>query len=129
MKDPIADFITQIKNAGNAGKSSVILPFSTMKMAIADVLVKEGFLKSAEKKGKKIAKFIEMELVYEGNKPFVQGVQRISKFSRRAYQGAKDMKPVRQGYGLLIVSTPKGIMTGKDAKKENVGGELLFSIW
>lgn len=129
MKDSIADFITQIKNAGNAGKSSVVIPYSKMKMAIADVLVKEGFLKSATKKGKKITKFIELELVYEGNKPFVQGVQRISKLSRRSYQGAKDMKPVRHGYGLLIVSTPKGIMTGKEARKENVGGEVLFSIW
>lgn len=129
MKDPIADFITQIKNAGNAGKSSIVVPFSTMKMAIADVLVKEGFLKSATKKGKKIAKFIEAELVYEGNKPFVQGVQRVSKFSRRIYKGAKDLNPVRHGYGLLILSTPKGIMTGKDAKRENVGGEVLFSIW
>lgn len=129
MKDSIADFITQIKNAGDAGKTSVVVPFSNMKMAIADLLVKEGFLKSSVKKGKKIAKFIEVELVYEGNAPFVQGVKRISKFSRRVYQGAKDMKSVRNGYGLLVVSTPKGIMTGRDAKKENVGGEVLFSIW
>lgn len=129
MKDTIADFITQIKNAGDAGKASLVLPFSNMKMAIADLLVKEGFLKSAVKKGKKIAKFIELELVYEGNTPFVQGVQRMSKLSRRMYQGAKDMKPIRHGYGILVVSTPKGIMTGKDAKKENVGGEVLFSMW
>jgi small subunit ribosomal protein S8 len=129
MKDSIADFITQIKNAGGAGKSLVVAPFSTMKMAIAELLIKEGFLKSAVKKGKKIAKFIEAEVMYDGNTPRVQGVKRISKLSRRIYQGASDIKPVRYGYGIVVMSTPKGIMTGRDARKQNLGGEVLFNIW
>ncbi len=129
MKDSIGDLITHIKNAGTAGKSFITVPHSKMKLAIAELLQKQGYLKSVTKKGKKIAKFIDLELVYDGNTPKVQGVKRISKLSRRVYQGAKDMKPIRYGYGLLIVSTPQGVMTGLEARKANVGGEVLFSIW
>ncbi len=129
MKDSIADFITQIKNAGDAGKTSIVVPFSSMKLAIAELLVKEGYLLSAVKRGKKIEKFIDAELVYEGNTPRVRGVKRISKLSRRIYQKATEMRPVQYGYGLLVVSTPKGIMGGKQARIEHVGGEVLFSIW
>ncbi|MEK7180542.1 MAG: 30S ribosomal protein S8 [Patescibacteria group bacterium] len=130
MHDQIADMITRLKNAGDAGKASVVFPYSKLKFAIAEILHKSGYLKSYAKKGKKVAKSIEVELVYEGeDAPKIQGVKRISKFSRRTYMGAKDLTPVRQGYGIAILSTPQGVVTDKEAKKLNVGGELLFEIW
>lgn len=128
--DHIADMITRIKNAGDVKKESLVFPYSKIKFEIASVLEKEGFLKSVSKKGKKITKFIEAELVYEADgTPKVRGVERVSKLSKRMYQKAKELRPVKYGTGHLILTTPKGIMTGRDAKKENVGGEILFKIW
>ncbi len=128
--DQIADMITRIKNAQDVKKESVIFPYSKIKFEIATLLEKEGFLKSVSKKGKKITKFIEAELVYEADgSPKVQGVARVSKLSKRVYQKAKDLRSVKYGTGLMILTTPKGIMTNRDAKKEKVGGELLFKIW
>jgi len=128
--DHIADMITRIKNAGDVGKESLVFPYSKIKFDICLVLEKEGYLKSVVKKGKKVAKFIEAELVYETDgSPKVQGVERMSKLSRRMYKKAKDLRPVKSGTALLILTTPKGIVTNKEAKKENVGGEVLFKIW
>lgn len=131
MVDTIAELIIKLKNANNAGKTSVVFPYSKMREAILETLKKEGFVKSVEKKGnKKVTKAIEVELVYEdGNSPRIQGVQQLSKYSRRMYQKASELKPVRNGYGALILTTPKGVMSGRDARKENVGGEVLFKIW
>jgi small subunit ribosomal protein S8 len=127
--DPISDMIVQIRNASDAGKESVILPYSKLKLAILDVLLKEGFVKSFGKKGKKVAKFIEVVLAYEGDEPKIHSVQRISKSSRRVYQKAKDIRGVKNGFGILVLSTPLGIMSDKMARMEKVGGEALFKIW
>ena len=127
--DPIADMIIRIKNAVDSKKESVVFPHSKLKVAILDVLEKEGFIKSATKKGKKVAKFIEVALVYNAGEPKINGVQRVSKTSKRIYYGAKDLRPVKNGMGVLIISTPKGIMTDKTARVEKVGGEALFKIW
>ena len=128
--DPIADMLIRIKNAGMAGKGAVSLPYSGIKMEIAGVLSKKGLLKSAEKKGRKIKKTIEIELAMDSSgKPKIQGVKRISKPGRRIYYGVADLKPVRRGYGFLVLSTPKGILSGDEAKKNKVGGEALFKIW
>ncbi|HYC34455.1 MAG TPA: 30S ribosomal protein S8, partial [Candidatus Paceibacterota bacterium] len=81
------------------------------------------------KKGKKVVKTLEVELMYEEGKPRITDVERVSKFSRRVYQGAKDLKPVRNGYGIMVLTTPKGILSDKTARKEKVGGEALFKIW
>ena len=113
----------------DAGKSGVSVPYSKMKHSIADVLAREGFVKSVAKKGKKVNKFLEIGLMYEGDAPRVRGVERVSKFSRRVYQKSRDIRPVKSGYGLLVLTTPRGILTDKEAKKENVGGEALFKIW
>ena len=121
--------IVQIRNASDAKKESVVLPYSKLKLSILDILQKEGFVKSFGKKGKKVAKFIEVVLAYENDEPKIHGVQRISKTSRRVYQKAKDIRGVKNGFGALILSTPKGIMTDKMAKTEKVGGEALFRIW
>jgi len=129
VTDPIADMIVRIKNAGAAGNDVVTVPYSKMKMAIAELLEREGFVKSVSKKGKKIAKSIEIGLVYDEDEPRVKGAERISKFSRRVYEKAKGLKRVKNGYGLLVLTTPKGIVTDKEAKEQNVGGEALFKIW
>jgi small subunit ribosomal protein S8 len=130
VTDPVSDLIVRIKNANDAGKESLTISYSKMKEAIANVLSEQGFVKEVNApKGKKVQKTLEIGLVYENGKGKVQGIQRISKLSKRVYQGVKDLKPVRNGFGSLILSTPKGILTDKQAQKEKVGGEALFKIW
>lgn len=127
--DPISDMIIRIKNASNSKKESVVFPYSKLKLAIVDVLSKAGFIKLFREKGKKIQKFIEVVLIYEDGMPKITGVDRVSKSSKRVYNKSKDIKRVKSGYGSLILSTSKGIMTDKDAKMAKVGGEALFKIW
>lgn len=130
VTDPIADMLAQIRNAGNARKESLVLPYSKLRFAVASVLLKNGYIKSIVKKGKKVVKTMEIGLAYDTvGKPHVVGTKRISKCSCRVYVGAKDIKPVRHGYGHLILSTPKGILTGGEARKMKIGGEALFKIW
>lgn len=129
VTDPISDFIIQMKNASDAHKASFTLPYSKVKAAIADVLVKEGFIKAASKKGKKVQKSLEIELVHENGTPKIKGVERMSKVSKRMYFGFGDIRPVRQGFGRMLITTPKGILTDKEARKAKVGGEPLFKIW
>jgi|SRR3989344_1576251 len=127
--DPIADMIVRIKNASDSKKESVVFPYSKLKLAILDALLKEGFVKSFGKKGKKVVKFIEVGLVSGEGVPRIHGVERVSKSSKRIYHKSKDIRKVRSGMGALILSTPKGIMTDKQAKEAGVGGEALFKIW
>lgn len=128
--DPIGDFINQIKNAGAVKKASVSIPFSNFKLSIAEKLKAEGWVKGVEKKGKKVKKTLDVILKYnEDGKAFIQGVKRVSKPGRRIYRGFSEINPVKYGYGAVILSTPKGIKTDKEAKKEKVGGEALFQIW
>lgn len=128
--DKIADMLVMVKNANIAGKDSVVTPYSTYKHAIAQCLVKNGFIKTASKKtGKDGFPALELELIYKGKDPKVTHVERVSRPSRRIYFGANDIRSVRNGYGLLVLSTPKGVLDGKSARKEQVGGEALFKIW
>src|ERR1035437_3832809 len=127
--DPIANMITQIKNAGNAGRDSVLVPFSSIKENIATVLMTEGFIKSVEKKMVLKKPMLEIGIILENRIPKIKGVQRLSKTSKRVYKKSAEIRPVRNGYGALILSTPKGVMSGRNAKKAKLGGEVLFSIW
>lgn len=129
VTDPISDLIIRIKNAGEAGKESIVFPYSKLTENVAFALEKNGYLKSVSKKGKKINKCLEIELLYIDKRPRVEGVERVSKLSKRIYQKAKDLRLFRSGYGNLVLSTPKGILTDTEAKKQNVGGEVLFKIW
>lgn len=130
MVDPIADMLVRIENAQKTNKESVSIPFSNMKLAIAEVLAKSGFVGEIEKKGKKVNKTLSVGLLYnEDGSPKVHGSERISKFSRRMYAGAKDVRAVKGNHGIAVLSTPSGIMTGFDARKNNVGGEILFTLW
>jgi small subunit ribosomal protein S8 len=125
--DPIADLITRLKNAGNVHKESVSLPYSKLKEAIANVLVAEGYIKSANKK--KTGLTLDIVLNYHNGESKIKEVQRISKSSRRIYKGFEDIHPTKGGFGKTIFSTPKGILTDRQAIKEKVGGEVLFKIW
>ena len=128
--DPVADFIIRVKNAGAVKKVSVSVPYSNFKMAIAEKLKDAGFVQSIDKKGEKVKKMIDVILKYdEGGAHVIHGVKRISKPGRRLYRTAKQIMPVRYGHGALVLSTPKGVLTDKEARKERVGGEALFEIW
>ncbi len=129
MKDPIADMLIKIKNAGLAKKETVTFPYSKIKLAILETLQKNSFVKSVSKKGKKVVKNLEVVLAYEGNFPKISEVKRISKTSKRVYVRSDEIHPVRNGFGLMILSTNKGVMTGDMAKKEKVGGEVICKIW
>ena len=130
MNDPIADMIVRIKNAGDAGRAFISFPYSKIKMELVNLLKKEGFLKDASKSGKKVNKTIDVELLIgEDKTPRVKGVRRVSKFSRRIYIKSKEIKPVKNGFGKLILSTSKGILTVNEARILNLGGEVLFEIW
>lgn len=129
VTDSISDLIIRIKNAGPVRKETISLPYSKLKHAIAEVLKNHKFITSVEVKGKGVEATLEIGIAYDGAKPRVNGVERISKSSRRVYKGATDISSVRNGFGSLIISTSKGIMTDKEARKAKIGGETLFKIW
>ena len=123
------DLLTKIKNAQAVKRESVKLPYSNMDHAVAEVLVAKKFLDGAFKKGRIPKRVLDLKLKYKDGKGVIEGLKILSKPSRRLYIGYRDIKPVRQGYGLLVLSTPKGVMDGKSAKKQKLGGQLLFEIW
>ncbi len=128
--DPISNLLVSLKNAASAGRASTVVPASTLKERIAELLVREGYLKSFVKKGKKVRKYLELELTYLGpNQPVLKGVKRISRPSRRVYRGFKQLYLVKQGRGMGVVSTSRGVLSGRDARAQKLGGELLFEIW
>ncbi|MDQ5962787.1 MAG: small subunit ribosomal protein [Patescibacteria group bacterium] len=117
-----------IKNAGLVKRTSVVIPHSKMKEAILTVLKNEGYIKTYHvTEGEKPS--LEIILEYKGKSPRISGVNRVSKVSNRVYKGVKEITPVKYGHGISVFSTPKGIMTDKQARKEMVGGEVLFTIW
>lgn len=127
--DPISDFFVRIKNAYRARKSAVVVPYSKMKHEIAQVLEERHYIAGLEKKGRKVRKFLEIKLRYDGGSPALTEARRVSKPSRRIYTGARDLRPVRQGFGVAIVSTSKGLMTGDAARKAGLGGEVIAEVW
>jgi small subunit ribosomal protein S8 len=130
MVDVIASLTNNLKVSNLAKKEIVTFPHSKFREAIFTVLQKEGFIKSFAKKGKKVIKTIEVELAYAADgTPKIEGVELVSKNSRKLYFKADDVHSVRNGYGYLILTTPQGVMTDKDARKAKVGGEALFKIW
>ena len=130
--DKIADMLVIIKNGGRAGKETVTVPYSGYKANVARALFQEGYIKAyTQKQGNKGLKgnVLEIDLMYsKEQKPRISQIKRISKPSRRLYTNAKNIAVVKQGHGKVFLSTPKGILTGEQAKKEMVGGELLFEI-
>ena len=127
--DPVSNLIIKIKNAGAVGHPTVTVPYTKLNAAILEKLEQTGYIKSFSKQGKNVSKTIEVELVYEDGKPKIEQARRISKLSRRVYEKSANLRPVRRGYGIAIISTPKGILTDAEARKARVGGEVLFKIW
>jgi small subunit ribosomal protein S8 len=127
--DSISNMLIVMKNGSLAGKESVSFPYSKMKQAIALCLKKAGYVGEISKKVKKNQPILEVGLMYDEEKPKITEVERISKQSKRVYFGVRDIHRVRNGSGLLVLSTPKGILSGKDARHEQVGGEALFRVW
>lgn len=130
---PIADMLTQLKNAQARGHNEAVLPFSKMKFAIVSILQEKGFVESVEKKKKKTKKSefdtLSIKLKYNNGVGAIDDIKLISKPSRRIYAGSGELKSVRSGYGISVVSTSKGVMSGENAKKAGLGGEVLFEIW
>ncbi len=125
VNDPISDLLIRLQNASRVSKTEVALPFSKMKQAIAQVLSKEGYVGDIDQKNHSLV----ITLAYKNGSPAITGTKRISKPSRRMYFGVRDVRPVKRGHGLLVLSTPKGVMTGAQARTARVGGEALFEIW
>ena len=129
MQDPIADMLTRIRNAASAGLEKVSMPLSKEKKAIAEVLKEEGYLAKVGIVGEGVKSQIVVELKYVGEKAVIEGIERVSKSSCRIHCGSREIPRVRNGLGIVVLSTPKGIMSGRKAAKENVGGEILCRVW
>ena len=129
VSDPIADMLTRIRNAGKQKHQSVDVPYSKVKNEIAKILLNEGYVSNVEIAENGSHKTIRIELKYDSNKPVIQGLKRISKPGLRNYVEVENLPRVLNGLGIAIISTSKGIMTDKQARKENVGGEVLAFIW
>ena len=130
VTDIIADMLTRIRNASSAKHDSVDVPASNMKKSIAQILVDEGYVKSFSVVDDGKQGIIRIQLKYGANKtPVIQGLRRVSKPGLRIYTGVEDMPQVMRGLGIAILSTSKGIMTDKQARKENIGGEVLAFVW
>jgi len=128
--DHISDMLIRIKNAQAVKKETVAFDYSKVKWDLVKILEKAGYLDSPVRQGKKNKKVIEVKLLYSANgNPTISGMRRISKLSRRVYRGHRAIFPVKNGFGIAIYSTPKGLLTNKEARKERVGGEVLFEVW
>ena len=129
MSDPVADMLTRLRNANQALLPDVEVSHSKLKESIAQILKREGYLAEVAVEGATAAKKLKLKLKYNGRKGVIAGLKRVSKPGLRRYVGSTEIPRVLNGMGISIVSTPKGVMTGNDAKKQNVGGELVAFIW
>jgi len=129
MTDPISDMLTRIRNASRALLPEVEMPHSKMKENVAQILKREGYVAEVAVEGTKAIKKIKIKLKYVGRKPVIEGLRRMSSPGLRRYTGATEVPRVLGGLGTAILSTSEGIMTGVQARKKNVGGELLCYVW
>ena len=121
--------LTKIKNAQAVRQETTKLPFSNFDLAILEVLEKHKFIDSVSKKGRMPKRILEVRLKYKNGKGAIQGIKALSTFSRRLYVGYKELRPVRQGYGIAVISTSQGVIDDATARKQKVGGQILFQIW
>ena len=129
VNDPIGDLLAQIKNASMARSTVIEVPHSRLKMALSKILSSEGYVGSVEKVGKEPKAMIKIFLKYVNNEPVITGLKRVSKPGLRWYVNKTKIPTVVGGTGVAILSTPQGLMTGLNAKKKGIGGELLCTIW
>ena len=129
LSDPIADFLTRLRNGGAALKSEVLVPYSKMKAEIARILKQEGYISNYEVDTKGDHPQIKVTTKIANRSSAITGLKRVSKPGLRRYVGAQEVPRVLGGMGIAILSTPRGLLTGREAKKQNVGGELLAYVW
>jgi len=129
MVDPISDMLTRIRNANRALLPNIDLPHSQMKESIAHILKKEGYIAEVATEGVKTKKTLKLKLKYDGKKGVIEGLRRVSAPGLRRYVASTEIPHERGGLGISIVSTSQGLMTGNQARKSNVGGELLCYVW
>jgi len=129
MMDPISDLLARLHNAYLANKTVMVAPFSKMSQSIAEILVNEGYAEKVEIVGEIPKKAVQIELRYVHTQPAISGIKRLSRPGRRLYSVARDIPKTLGGYGITILSTSKGIMTGSQAKQSNLGGELICQVW
>jgi len=127
--DPIADMLNKIGNAQKVGHKTVKLSFSKAKFELARMLEANGFVGGMERSGKGVKRFLEITLKYNDGRSAFGGFKKVSKPGRKMYVKNKDIRPVKQGFGKMIVSTSHGLMTGEDAKKNKLGGEIICEVW
>jgi len=128
MQDPISDMLTRLRNGSTSAQKLVDMPSSKLKASIAIVLKSEGYIKDfrVEGEGKKV---LTIEMKYHNRGPVIEGLERVSKPSCRLYCGSKDIPKVKDGLGIAILSTPRGVLSGKEAALQNVGGEIICYVW
>ena len=134
MFDPISDMLTRVRNAQLAGHREVLMPFSKMKMVLAQILEKENFVQLVKRVKQDAHEAISIVLRYDvvsntQRTPAITGIERVSKVGQRVYVGKDEIERVKNGYGIAIISTSKGVMTGKEARKQGLGGEYICRVW
>lgn len=130
LTDPVADMLTRIRNAIRSGKAEVLVPASKLKLGIAEVLKREGYIEGFEIVQRPVQNEIRIRLKYgPAGEPVITHIERVSKPGRRIYLGVKKLKPVLRGLGISILSTPKGVLSDREARQANVGGETLCRVW
>lgn len=128
--DPIADLLTRIRNASHARKEWVEMPWSRLKEHVARVLAAEGFLREVTVSESEGRKGMRLSLKYDAfRRPVISGIERVSRPSLRVYVGSREIPSIRRGLGVAVLSTPKGVLADRVARKENVGGEVLCAVW
>jgi small subunit ribosomal protein S8 len=128
MTDPISDMLTRIRNAGRALRPTVGIPHSRLKESVAHILKQEGYVADVVIEGKPF-KTVKLRLKYQGKKSVIEGLKRVSTPGLRCYVGATEIPRVLGGMGVAVISTPEGVMTGVQARKKNLGGEVLCYVW
>jgi len=129
MTDPITDMLNQIRNAEAVAKPEILLPFSKLKNQIGMILMQEGFVQDVKKVAKDKSKIMKIVLKYDNGIPAIEGSKRVSKPGQRIYVKNIEIKKVRGGFGISIISTPKGLMTNNQARKAKLGGEVMLEVW
>ncbi len=129
MNDPLSDLLTRIRNGQQARKDSVLTPASKLRAHVLDVLQREGYIRGYSEEVLAGQKGLRIELKYFEGQPAIQHLARVSKPGRRVYSGAKDLPRIRNGLGVVIVSTPRGVLSDAEAREHNVGGEVLAEVF
>jgi small subunit ribosomal protein S8 len=129
LTDPLGDMLTRIRNGQQARKDSVVSPASKLRARVLEVLAREGYIRGYTEEAMGPAKGLRIELKYFEGQPAIRHVARVSKPGRRVYSGSKDLPRVRNGLGITIISTPKGVLSDAEARDQNVGGEILAEVF